>query len=1025
MFLSGTPASVIHATQTHGGDDFAGTVQQQDKSCTGVVKDAVGEPVIGAAVAVKGTSNGTITRIDGDFTLNNVKKGSVITISFVGYVPQEVVWKGAPLNITLLEDAQLVDEVVVVGYGTTSKRKTTSAVSQVKADDLAKVPVPNITQSLAGRAPGLIVTQSGGGINTMASISIRGGGTPLYVIDGVICEERDFQNLNTEDIDQMTVLKDASATAIYGARAANGIIMVTTKRGQAGKINIDYTFNYTLSQPADLEKKLDSYTAATYVNRGLAYDGRAAQYTDEDLQLYKDGTDPYGHPNTDWQDVTMRSFAPEYRHNLAFTGGNETMKVYTGLGYYNQESIYRTNSNNMQRYNLRTNIEMNFKPIGLKVVTGIDAYIVDTDSPATASANGYYTVWSHIQNKRPMEAAYNQYGQIYSGTTDNPLLDISDEGGYVKERKSSVRANLNMEWSLPWVEGLKLKAIGSYAIANDRYKYWYKTAPSYDWEGNPATAGSPSLYKYTYYNRYFNTQFLADYSRTFNNVHTIGATFGIEASGNDYDNLSASRKDYVFDVDQLNSGPDDSMENSSSEGVGVRRAALIGRIKYDYAARYMAEFNVRYDGSDNFPKGNRWGTFFSGSLAWTPSEEKFWTDWNINKVFNWFKVRASYGEIGLDDTDRYSYVTSYSLTQRGAYLGGQWYAGFSEGDLVSTDITWYTTKDFNIGFDFASLNNRLSGSVDYFAKVTTGYIASPSNVGYTSPLGKDLPDVMSDGESIRRGFEFVLQWKDSVGDLKYGVSANMTLYDSRYNINPYESETTLKNPYMRTTQVGRYYGYVYKTLGYYTDYEDVMNSPKRNSSTNLMAGDLKYYDFNGDGKIDGDDQTLGGSGTSPRANYGFTVDLGYKGWTFNMLWQGATNYNLYVNSILQGGNSNYLPVIYEFQTDIWAPDNTNSLYPRQHASAGYNGNNNFVSSDFWLVDAHYIRLKNLSIGYDFKHKLLRNVGWMSKCVLSLAGYNLLTFSPAKKWGFDPEAGTGTGYSYPVSRVYTVSLNIGF
>lgn len=341
-------------------------------------------------------------------------------------------------------------------------------------------------------------------------------------------------------------------------------------------------------------------------------------------------------------------------------------------------------------------------------------------------------------------------------------------------------------------------------------------------------------------------------------------------------------------------------------------------------------------------------------------------------------------------------------------------------------MTWYTTKDFNLGIDFSSLNSRLSGSLDYFAKVTTGYLATPSNVGYTSPLGKTLPVVKSNGESIRRGFEFVLQWKDHIGDFNYGVSANMTYYDDRWNVNPNEAETGVKNPYKRGTQVGAYTGIYYKNLGYYTDYLDILNNPKRNGSTNLMAGDLKYYDFNGDGKIDGDDQYRMGNGTSPRANFGINVDMSYKGWSFNMLWQGATNYNIYVDAILMGGNSNYLPVIYDFQTDIWSPDNRNALYPRQHASAGFNGNNNFVGTDFWLVDARYIRLKNMSIGYDFKHKLLKKVTWMTKCNLSLAGYNLLTFSPAKKWGFDPESGSsGSGYTYPISRVYTVSLNIGF
>lgn len=818
LFLSGLPSGYI---QTALGTTVAGIqVIQQNGTCTGIVTDQNGETVIGASVVVKGTTNGTISGLDGDFSIPSVKKGDVIIITYVGYVSQEIVWDGKPMKVILKEDSKTLDEVVVVGYGTTSKRKTTSAVSQVKADDIAKVPVPNITQSLAGRAPGLIVTQSGGGVNAKASISIRGGGTPLYVIDNIICEERDFQNLNPEDIDQMSILKDASATAVYGARAANGIVMVTTKTGKTGKLNVDYSFNYTLSQPADLQDKVDSYTAANYVNRGLEYDGRAPQYTLEDLELFRNGKDPQGHANVDWQDITMRNFAPEMRHNLTLTGGSETMKIYTGLGYYNQESIYRTNSNNMQRYNFRTNMEATLKNIGLKVAAGVDAYIVDLNEPATASGRGYYTTWSHIQNKRPWEPAYNQFGQIYSGTTDNALVDISNEGGYYKESKSSVRGNLNLEWAVPWIEGLTLKALGSYTIANDRNKSWNKSAQTYDWEGNPATANKPSLSKETYYHRNFNTQFFADYARTFNNVHTIGATFGMEASGQDYDNSGLSRKEYIFDVDQIGSGPVETMENWSGEGVGYRRAALIGRLKYDYAAKYMAEANIRYDGSDYFPSGKRWGAFFSGSVAWAASEEKFWSDWGLKKIFDQFKLRASYGEIGQDFldlngdyvADRFAYVSSYTLYTRGAFLGEKWYPSFSEGALISPDMTWYTTKDFNLGIDFSSLNSRLSGSLDYFAKVTTGYLATPSNVGYTSPLGKTLPVVKSNGESIRRGFEFVLQWKDHIGDFNYGVSANMTYYDDRWNVNPNEAETGVKNPYKRGTQVGAYTGIYYKNL---------------------------------------------------------------------------------------------------------------------------------------------------------------------------------------------------------------------
>ena len=997
----------------------------KDDLVSGKVTDESGTPLTGASVNVKGTEIWATCGVDGEYTIK-ARPGDVLVFSFLGFLPKETAVKSSTMNIMMETDRTLLDEVVVVGYGTVFKKKVTSAITTVSAEDIAAVPVPNVTQSLAGRAPGLIVQQSGGGLDVMASLSIRGGGTPLYVIDDIICEERDFQNINPEDIASFSILKDASATAIYGARAANGIVIVTTKQGESGRINVDYNVSYNLSQPANLAKKLDSYTAAYYVNRGLEYDGGTPSYTQEDLELFRNGTDPKNHPNTDWQDVCMSRFAPETRHTLSIKGGTDKIRSYTGLAFNDQNSIYRSDSHYMQRFNLRQKVETSFKEIGLRIISSMDAYMTYMKQPATTSGGGYYYVWSHIQNKKPMEVAKNPIGQIYSGTTDNPLLDISSDGGYVTNKSTSLRATLNAEWSVPWVTGLKVKGIGSYSVYNNRNKSWLKTAPSYDWDGNIATSGKPNLSKYTMNDEYFNTQLLIEYSKVFAERHSLDFTAGIEASGSTYDMLSASRKNFIFDVDQMGAGPSSTMENSSPEGIGERRAAVIGRIRYDYMSKYLFEANARYDGSDYFPSDKRWGLFFSGSAAWAVSEENFWKNSFLSDAIELFKARVSYGEIGLDDVGRYSYMTSYNLNQRGAYINGSWMPVFSEGDLISPDITWYKTKDFNVGLDFASLNNRLSGSVDYFAKVTTGYLASPSNVGYTAPLGKSLPLVKSNGESVRRGFEFILQWKDKIGEFSYNVSTNFSLYDDRWNVNPNESETSLMNPYIRSTQVGAYTGLYYRNLGYYSSYEDIMNSPKRNGSTNLRTGDLKYRDINGDGKIDENDLVRTGDGTKPRTNYGINAELGYKGWFMNMLWQGAGNYNIYMANHLQGGNAaGTLPVIYEFQTDIWSPDNTSSLYPRQHASAGFNGGNNFVGSDFWLVNARYIRLKTLAIGYDFKHQLLKNVSWLSRCALSLSGYNLLTFSPSLNYGFDPETGRGDGFTYPMSRVYTISLNIGF
>ncbi len=986
-----------------------------------VIEAATDDPIIGATVKCKGTPTiGVATNFDGEFKLDVPDNEKTLVVTYIGMQPQEVTITGQPLVIRMISATTDLDEVVVVGYGTTSKRKTTSSVSVVKAADIEAVPVPNISQALAGRAAGLIVQQSGGGLDVGSSISIRGGGTPLFVIDNIISEQREFNNLNPADIESISVLKDASATAIYGARAADGIIIVTTKRGQDGKVNVDYQFNYTLSQPADLPKKLGSYEAAVYQNRGYIYDGLQPTWSDEDLALFQSGTDPQGHPNTNWQKEAMRSVAPETRHLLTISGGSERVKAYTALSYYDQGSIYRTNSNTYKRYNARTNVEVYLKEIGLRVNTSLEAYLTDLRSPSSS----YYYVWSHIQNKKPMEAARNPFGQPYSGTVDNPLVDISDEGGYVTQKNTNVRGSINARWELPWVKGLSITGIASYAVLNERNKSWNMQAHAYSWDGKPNSIPMPSLSKRANFYDYYNTQLLANYNRDFGK-HNVEATVGIEASGSGYDNNYLERSQYVLDVDQIAAGPVSTSKNSAEDGVQWRRASVIARAHYDYDARYLVEFALRHDGTDNLPKDHRWGTFYSGSLGWGISEEDFWKESSLYDYVNQLKVRASYGEIGLDNVARYAYLTSYSLSATGAYLGQKWYQTFSEGALPSPDLSWYTQHDFNIGLDFAAFNSALSGSVDYFYKSTKGYLASPSNVGYTSPLGLSLPQVKSDGESRRRGVDFTLQYNGHVGEVTYNVGGNFTIYDERWNINPYESETTLKNPYKRTTQVGAYLGNYYKNLGFYTDYQDVLNSPKRNGSTNIMAGDLKYWDFNGDGKIDGDDQYRMGNGSAPRCNYGINADVRWRGFYLSMLWQGATSYDMYLDAILMGGNSNYLPVIYEFQRDIWAPDNTNALYPRAHQSAGMTGSNNFVGTDFWFVDAKYIRLKNLSIGYDFKHKLLKNVNWLTKCNVSLSGYNLLTFSPAKKWGLDPESGSANGYTYPVARVYTISLNVGF
>lgn len=566
--------SQIAVADSYEKNAVTATQQSKTEKITGKIVDESGEAIIGASVKVQGSTIGTITNMEGEFMIPNVPNKAVLEISYIGYKPLEVaVGKSKDLRITMEEDTKTLDEVIVVGYGTTSKRKTTAAIASVNTEDIIKAPTANITQSLAGRAPGLLVTTSGGGLNNFSSVSIRGGGTPLYVIDDVISEERDFRNLNAEDIDQITILKDAASTAVYGARAANGIVMIVTKQGKAGKMSVNYNFNYNWSQPANMPNKLDAHDAAFYKNMSMTNDGLAPAYTDDELELFRNGSDPRRYPNTDWQKLCLKNFAPEMQHTLTVTGGSEKIKAYTSLGFYDQKSLYKFDVNSFKRYNFRTNIVADFKEIGLKVTSSIEAYKTDLRSPNAKSGDSYYHTWGHIQNKAPWEIAYNPNGQIFN-TPDNPLMEISPDAGYTKNENLSAIANLALEWSVPYVPGLRLKALGNYRINNDKSKSWKKSPLAYDWDGNPNDPGKPSLSKsYSNWSSY-TVQGFANYDRTFNQVHTISATAGIEAYKLFKDDASLSREEYLLDVDQIGAGPVSTAKNSSSEGEEARAGVV-------------------------------------------------------------------------------------------------------------------------------------------------------------------------------------------------------------------------------------------------------------------------------------------------------------------------------------------------------------------------------------------------------------------------------------------------------------------
>ncbi|WP_289013749.1 TonB-dependent receptor [uncultured Capnocytophaga sp.] len=1010
---------------------FCTQVGRAQIKVTGVVTDEHKSPLPGVSVLIKGTTHGVATDFDGNYSID-VPNNAVLEFSSVGYETQtkKVAVNGGgkslTINTLLKSQVQELGDVVVVGYTTSTKRSLVSAVSSVKTEELKEIPVTNITQGLAGRSPGLIVKGSAG-LDNRSTISIRGGGTPLVVIDGIIRDYDDFVNLLPEDIASISVLKDASATAVYGARAANGILQVTTMRGKEGVTTIEYNHSVTISQPSFLPKRLDAYQWAVQNNIAKQNDNLPITYTDDKLQKILDGSDQLNYPNTDCQKLILKEFAQQYRHNLQITGGKEHNKYLASLGYLHKGSLYRSGTHHMETINFRVNQEFDIPGTGLSGNTSIDGYLKENEHPYSSTASGYYQVFSHtLVNHNPLTPAVNKYGLPYVNTTDNPVAETSKDAGYSRQNYKQINGQIGLQWALPWVSGLKLRGNFNYRYISSEDKAWRKDAKQYDWDSTtPAAVAKPQLnksvgnaYTYTY-------QAFAEYAKDFNK-HGISALVGYEASYGFNNNLWHQRINYNFPIDQFNPGPKEGMDGGGGESENGR-AGIVGQLKYNYAKRYFVEGSMRHDASDLFPKDRRWGTFFSGSFGWILSDEVFMKTLKEHHIFDLLKLRGSYGEVGLDSgVGRFAYLPSYNLNNTSYVIDGKFYQGFSEGDIPSPDITWYTTKQTDIGFDFESLSNRLYGSFDYFFYKTTGYLTAPDplEVGYTAPLGKSLPKVLSNKEHRRAGYEVQLGWKDNIGELKYSVSVNTTFFDQLWANNPDESLENRKNPYLRTTQQVGYYGTGYRTLGYYQDANDVYNNPKRVNSHHLTGGDIKYEDFNGDGKIDGADFARIGKNGFPRANYGINLGVSYKAFSFNVLLQGATRFDIYLGSTILGQSANAgTTPFYEFQLDYWRPDNTGAKFPRLVSSHSVNGNNNVASSDHWLINGAYLRLKDFSISYDLKKAALKDYKWIYAMKLTLSGQNVFTISEATKYGMDPEIVNSDFFGYPNERMFSLGLNV--
>ncbi len=1000
---------------------MASTAVAQTVTVKGTVVDAGSEPIIGANVLVEGTTNGIITDIDGNFTLKDVPAKGKIKVSFIGYLSQTVEVKGqSVLKIMLQEDTKLIDEVVVIGYGTTSTRKMASAVTAVKGEKLQDLPFNSVTASLAGRATGVIVQSSGGEPGSTPSISIRGAGDPIYVIDGVVSEAWDFNTLNPMDIESISILKDAASLAVYGSRAANGIILVKTRQGGKGKTTVTYTFNAEYSQPTKLLEKTRAYDYAYNQNLALLNDDKNAEvkFSDEVLQAIREQTDPYHYADTDWLDLGLKNFAPEYKHTVTLSGGGNNMDYYISLGALDQGSIYTSNALNYNRYTVRSNISTTFDKIGLKVGLNLNGAYEKKEYPSFSAGK----IWEDLYNQSPLNPAYNEDG-TYAATTDHPLVEMDKRSGYARNQGKYINTQVVAEWTLPWLKELTIGSMLNYRLNDSHVKNFSTRAPQYNMDGTVYPIGKPTLSEEGYWGDAYNFELSAAYVKTFAEKHTVDAKFVYTVSESNGYNMSASRKEYLSAVvDQLFAGSADTQLNDGNSSEGGRMG-FVGRLKYDYLNRYIVEGSFRYDGSDNFAPGHRWGFFPSGAVAWALSEEPFFKEWDQH-VINLIKLRASYGQTGTESgVNRFGYLSTYGMDTNQIVIGGKLQAGFSEGALVSPALlSWYTVDALNYGVDMSFFDQRLNATFDYFYYVTKGGLMSPGD-RYITPLGKALPQIKSNSEQRREGVEFSARWKDTTPrKFTYEVGFNMTYFNNLWKVKADEDMNSLKNPYKRQTNQKDYYGIGYYDTGLYQDIDAILGSPRRLASTSTKLGDIGYVDINGDGKIDGEDQIRLGMPTKPHFTYGVDFSLSYEGFTLSGLLYGTGKRYLTLGDRYQKGESKYL--YYQNQLNYWREDNRSADFPRISATSNVNGSNNQAGSTYWMRNAAFLRLKNLQLSYDFKHSLLKNCGWLQMCRLNLAGTNLLTFSKINKF-FDPETASTSGDGYPVQRVYSIGVTVGF
>lgn len=1013
------------------------SIMAQNWKSEGIVTDSNGEPLTGVSVKVKGTNQGTLTGIDGKYVINISNTSNLVLVfSYIGYTPMEmkVTSISRVNNIVLQSDDKILDEVVVVGYGTQKKGTVSGSVAGISGKEIAKSPAMNLTNSLAGNISGLVVVgQSGEPGADFSSLYIRGTGTlndngPLIVVDGV--PGRSIERIDPSTIENISVLKDASA-AIYGSQAANGVILVTTKRGKSEKMKVGVNFNTGWSKPTKIAQVCNSSEYATLVNEVSYYANGPVIYSPDAIESFSKGSDLWRYPNTDWYSEVLKNWSLQRNTNVSMSGGNDAVQTYVGLSTRYQDGFFKNSGSNYKQHDLKANITGKIN----KNIT-LDVDLTGRIEQGSFLPVGSSRLFYELQSASPL--LHGRWPNGLPGepldltTQHNPVVQSTPEAGYKLRENYIFNLTSKLDVKIPWINGLNWTTTAAIDRGLRYSKDLNKRYNLYTWDKSTVgTDGLPVLVKGEYggeinlsqqfdLDKSYMINSLLNYQRTFNEKHNVGFLVGVEAFENTMNWFSAMRKNNTLSYpEELNFGNDNQQfANGSNPGID-RWMNYLGRVNYAFEQKYMLEFVWRYQGSSKFYEKNRYGFFPGLSAAYRISEEDFWKNSTLANTINGLKFRASWGLTGNDKIDSYQFLSQYAKYWQNYVTNGTNMATYYESLAGNVKAHWEEARQMDLGFDMNLLNNKLTITADYFNNLRSKIlIAQTQSVPDFTGLSSILPAV-NIGKVRNKGFDFDLTWSDKIGEFKYrvgingGYAANKILFfDEASNVPEYQKNTG--HP-MNS-------GIYYDAIGIFRNEDEIDNYPHMNGA---RPGDIIFRDVNEDKVIDGLDKIRINKSIVPTWTGGLNLYAEFKGFDVSMLLQGQAGAVRYVQQTgSYTNNTNYLKSFYE---NRWTEDNPYANYPRT-----FNRNDEYwVNSDnantFWLHKTDFIRLKNLEIGYTLPNVVSKKLA-CQMIRLTVTGMNLFTFAPDMK-DFDPElqyqnegfAGAG----YPIQKLITTGISINF